>query len=374
VTSFLIKNVMDFYKTLGIDKKASKDEVKKAYRKLAHQYHPDKKGGDEKKFKEINEAYSILSDDKKRAEYDTYGRTFAGAGQGAGGWDFSGFSSQGGPFSGWDFSDFANKGSSGFQDFDLGDIFSEFFGGQSRKTKRGRDISIDIEVSFSESVFGTERKVLIRKKMICSECSGTGAKKGTEMKQCSLCNGTGKIHESKRSIFGSITHTVICKECDGKGKIPKEKCSKCSGVGTTDKQEELNIKIPSGIENGEMIRQSGAGEATKDGVNGDLYIKVHVKSDPNFRKEGSNIFTDIDVKLTDAITGAEYKLKTLDGTITIKIPAGVNHGDFLKVKNKGVIVGKDERGDLLIKVKIIMPKKLSKRAKDLLDKLKEEGI
>ena len=376
---------MDFYKTLGIDKKASKDEVKKAYRKLAHQYHPDKKGGDEKKFKEINEAYSTLSDDKKRAEYDTYGRTFSGAGQqGTGGWDFSGFSSQGGPFSGfssqggqasgWDFSNFTNRESSGFQDFDLGDIFSEFFGGQSRRTKRGRDISIDIEVSFSESAFGTERKVLIRKKTICSECNGTGAKKGIEMKQCSVCNGTGKIHESKRSMFGSITHTVICNECDGKGKIPKEKCSKCSGVGTTDKQEELNIKIPAGIEDGEMIRQSGAGEAIKDGASGDLYIKVHVKSDSDFRKEGSNIFTDLDVKLTDAVIGAEYKLKTLDGIINIKIPTGINHGDFLRVKNKGVIVGKDKRGDLLVKIKIIMPKKLSKKSKELLDELKKEGI
>ena len=365
----------DYYKTLGIDKKSSKDEVKRAYRKLAHQYHPDKKGGDEKKFKEINEAYSILSDDKKRAEYDTYGRTFSGAGQqGAGGWDFSGFSSQGGPFSGWDFSNFTNKENSGFQDFDLGDIFSEFFGGQSRRTKRGRDISIDIEVSFSESVFGTERKVLIRKKTICSECNGSGAKKGTEMKQCSTCNGTGKIHESKRSMFGSITHTVVCNECDGKGKIPKEKCSRCFGVGTTDKQEELNIKIPAGIEDGEMIRQSSAGEAIRGGVSGDLYIKIHVKSDSNFRKEGNNIFMDLDVKLTDAVIGAEYKLKTLDGVIDIKIPTGVNHGDFLRVKNKGVVVGKDKRGDLLIKVKIIMPKKLSKKSKELLEELKNEGI
>jgi len=175
-------------------------------------------------------------------------------------------------------------------------------------------------------------------------------------------------------MFGSITHTVVCNECDGKGKIPKEKCSRCFGVGTTDKQEELNIKIPAGIEDGEMIRQSSAGEAIRGGVSGDLYIKIHVKSDSNFRKEGNNIFMDLDVKLTDAVIGAEYKLKTLDGVIDIKIPTGVNHGDFLRVKNKGVVVGKDKRGDLLIKVKIIMPKKLSKKSKELLEELKNEGI
>jgi len=376
----------DYYQILGVDKKASKDEIKKAYRKLAHKYHPDKKGGDEKKFKEINEAYSVISDDKKRAEYDTYGRTFSGANQGgqSSGWgdfDFSGFSSQGGPFSGFDFSGFNNGGFSDFSaqggpasGWDLGDIFSEFFGGGQRKTKRGRDISIDIEISFSESVFGTDRKVLIRKKTECDECSGSGAKKGTEMKTCPTCNGAGKIHESKRSFLGSITHTVLCKECDGKGKIPKEKCAKCSGHGLIEKQEELDIKIPAGIEDGEMIRQTGSGEATKGGISGDLYVKVHIKKDTNFRKEGNNILTDIEIKLTDAITGVEYKLKTFDGVITLKIPTGINHGDFLRVKEKGFVVGKDKRGDLLVKIKIIMPKKISKRAKELLNELKNEGI
>ncbi|TSD02731.1 MAG: molecular chaperone DnaJ [Parcubacteria group bacterium Athens0714_16] len=366
----------DYYKILEVDKKASKDEIKKAYRKLAHKYHPDKKGGDEKKFKEINEAYSTLSDDKKKTEYDTYGRTFNGA---SSGYDTSGFSSQGG-FGGFDFSGFSNfnGGASGFQDFDLGDIFSEFFGGgagtRTSQKRRGRDISIDIEISFSESIFGVDRKVLIKKKVLCDECNGSGAKNGVEMKTCSACNGSGKIHESKRSIFGTITHTVVCNECVGKGKVPKEKCSKCSGFGVIEKQEEINIKIPSGIEDGEMIRQTGTGEAIKDGISGDLYIKIHVKKDPNFKKEGNNILTDLDVKLTDAITGSEYKLKTLDGIITIEIPIGINHGDFLRVKEKGVVINKDRRGDLLVKVKIIMPKKLSKKSKELLDELRKEGI
>ena len=218
----------NYYDILGVQKNASKEDIKSAFRKLAHKYHPDKKGGDAAKFKEVSEAYSILSDDKKRSEYDTYGRAFSGAGGQPGGNPFEGFSAQGGPAGGFDFSQFA--GQEGFQDFDLGDIFGEFFGGGGRqKQARGRDISIDLELTFAEAVFGVERKVLITKTSTCRECHGSGGKPGTEMKTCGTCNGAGKIRETRRSLLGSFTTTRVCETCHGRGKVPKRKMSGLPG-------------------------------------------------------------------------------------------------------------------------------------------------
>jgi molecular chaperone DnaJ len=303
----------DYYQILGIDKKASKDEVKKAFRKLAHQYHPDKKGGSEEKFKEINEAYSVLSDDKKRAEYDSYGRVFStGGDKGSEGFDFSDMSGNWKDF----YQNAWNGEGSGFE-FDLGDIFGDMFGGS--RVRRGRDISIDIEILFKESVFGTQRKVLIHKTSHCDGCGGNGARQGTEMSTCKTCNGQGKIHEVKKSFIGSFSVSRRCDKCNGKGKIPKEKCPICSGIGIVKKQEEVSINVPAGIEDGEMIRLTGAGEVTVGGAAGDLYVKIHVKRDSLFKKEGSNIVTILKVKLTDALLGGEYKLETLEGPIKVKI-------------------------------------------------------
>jgi len=276
----------DYYQVLGIEKGASKDEVKKAFRKLAHKYHPDKKDGDEKKFKEVNEAYTILSDEKKRQEYDTYGRTFQGGGQGfnASGFDFSGF------------------GQNGFE-FDLNDIFEGFFG---RRVRRGRDISIDTELTFEESVFGVERNILVNK---------------------------------------------------------------------ANKPEEIKVRIPAGISDDQMIRLTGKGESIPDGVSGDLYIKVHVKPHPVFRKEGYNLVMTLNIKLTDALLGANYPIKTIDGMeVDIKIPKNVKFGDVLRIRDRGVPARGGKKGDLLIKVNIELPKKLSRKAKKLLEELKEEGI
>ncbi|MCI5108224.1 MAG: DnaJ domain-containing protein [Candidatus Pacebacteria bacterium] len=272
----------DYYKILGVEKNASPDEIKKAFRKMAHKYHPDKKDGDEKKFKEVNEAYTVLSDQKKRAEYDNYGQTFGD------GFDFSGF--QGGV------------------DFDLGDILEGFFGGAGfgRGVRRGRDISIDTELTFEESVFGVERDILVNKQ-------------------------------------------------------------------TSEKPEEIKVKIPSGISDGQMIRLTGKGESIPDGVSGDLYIKVHVKPHPVFRKEGYNLVMTLNVKLTDALLGASYPVNTLDGSIDIKIPNNVKFGDILRVRDKGVPVG-NKRGDLLIKINIELPKKLSRKSKKIIEDLKKEGI
>lgn len=353
----------DYYKVLGVPKGASKDEIKKAFHKLAHKYHPDKAGGDEARFKEASEAYSVLSDEKKRAEYDSYGRVFSGGGQ----------PGQGQGFGGFDFSGF--QGGAGFQEFDLGDIFGEFFNGGGRKrTQRGRDISIDLELSFKEAVFGVERRVLLTKMSLCDICNGSGAEKGTEMETCSTCNGNGKVHENRSSMFGNFTSARECATCKGTGKIPKVACTICKGAGILKKQEEVIIRVPSGINNGEMIRLAGAGEAIASGVAGDLYIKIHVHSDTSFTKEGNNLVTTLNVKLSDALLGGEYSLQTLDGDTTlVKIPQGIAFGEVLRIKGKGVPEA-GRRGDLLVKVHIDIPKKLNSSAKKAIEELKKEGI
>lgn len=355
----------DYYQILGVEKNASKEDIKKAFRKLAQKYHPDKAGGDEAKFKEINEAYGILSDDKKRAEFDSYGRVFsdgAGPGQGQGfGTDFGGF-------------DFSNFSGQGFQDFDLGDIFSEFFSGRSERTKRGRDISIDVELSFEEAIFGVDRRILLNKTSVCGKCGGNGGEPGAETVVCPTCNGKGKIHEVKKSFIGSFATVRTCENCRGKGKIPKVKCSECRGSGVIRSEQEISVKIPPGIDDGEMIRLAGVGEAVSGGNAGDLYIKVHVKSHSVFRKEGANLVMDLGIKLTDALLGAEYSVKTLDGDIKLKIPEMISFGEILRVKGKGVPNEKGRRGDLLVKISIEFPNKISKEAKRIIDQLRKEGI
>lgn len=360
----------DYYQILGVDKKASKDEIKKAFRKLAHQLHPDKKGGDVEKFKEVNEAYTVLSDDQKRAQYDMYGQTFAGGG-GTGG-----FQGNWQDFGGFDFSGFQNAagGFAGGEAFDLGDIFGEFFGGGRRsRVKRGRDISIDLELSFEEAVFGVDRTFLLNKVSVCNVCKGSGAK-GSETVECKTCNGKGKIREIKKSIFGSIEVSKVCDTCDGAGKVPKEKCEACSGQGIFKKEEEVKMKIPAGIDDGEMIRLTGHGEAVKGGTPGDLYIKVHVSKHKTFRKEGNDLVMNLNVLLSDALLGAEYDIHTLDGLSKLKIPEGVNTGDILQIKGKGVPTQNKGRGDILVHIKVALPKKLSKSAREAILKLKQEGI
>jgi len=359
----------DYYEVLGVSKGATKDEVKKAFHKLAHKYHPDKKEGDADKFKEVSEAYSVLGDDKKRAEYDSYGRVFGGGGPAGGG--FGGFNG-----AGFDFSQFQEAFNQGGAGFDMGDIFSDFFAGQggATRTRRGRDISIDLEISFKESVFGTKRAVLLAKTGVCDACQGSGAVMGTEMLTCQHCGGQGKVHESTNSFFGTITMVQPCRHCRGTGKVPKEKCPTCRGEGVYKKQEEVEVMVPAGIEGGEMIRLGGLGEAVAGGQPGDLYVKVHVSPDPRFKKEGPNLVVDLSVKLSDALLGGTYSLESLDGRETVDIPAGLAHGELIRIKGKGVPYARGKRGDLLVRVKIQLPSKLSRAAKNLIEKLKEEGI
>jgi molecular chaperone DnaJ len=350
----------DYYAVLGVEKSASDDEIKKAFRKLAHKYHPDKGGGNESKFKEISEAYSILGNAKKRAEYDSYGRVFNdGAGAGFGGFDFQG--------QGFNPND--------FQGFDLGDIFGDIFSGRGNaQTKRGRDISIDIEIGFKDSVFGVEKKVLLTKTSKCGTCEGSGAKAGTSFDECKTCNGKGNVHEVKRSFLGTFDSMRQCEVCHGKGKVPKDKCKDCKGIGVLRKEEEIVLNIPPNVNNGEMIRMNGAGEAVPGGIAGDLYIKLHVGTDSKFKKEGYNLVTTLNVKLTDALIGNDYNIETLDGKITVKIPAGAKINEILRVKGKGVPLNESKRGDLLIKLNIELPKKLSRKAKKAVEELRQEGI
>ncbi len=363
-------NSKDYYKTLGVEKGASADEIKKAFRKLAHKYHPDK-GGDEKKFKEASEAYQVLSDEKRRSGYDTYGS--AGPGQG------NGFGQSGSQHGGFDFSGFQGGfNGQGFEGIDLNDIFGDFFGGRgaraSAQTRRGRDISVDMKGTFAEAVFGVERKVLITKTSACHTCHGSGAKPGTKLNTCSRCNGQGRVNEAVKSFLGVFMQARECSACSGAGKVPEEKCGDCKGAGVLRRQEEITIKVPAGIENGETVRLVGAGEAIQNGTAGDLYVRIHVAPHTIFKRERENLVMELKIKLTDAILGAEYPLETLDGQIKLTIPKGISSGEVLRVRGKGVPVNTKHRGDLFIKVEVKNPSKLSSKAEKLLRELREEGI
>lgn len=353
----------NYYDVLGVDKGAKKEDIKKAFYKLASKYHPDK-GGDAEKFKEVNEAYQVLSDDKKRKEYDTYGQTFNGQGpHGAGG------------FGGFNASDFENMH---FDFGDLGDMFGDIFGGfgGGTRVKRGRDISLEIDVTFKESVFGTERNVLINKVGTCDTCAGSGAKKGSEMITCTTCNGQGKIHDVKRTIMGNFQTVRTCEVCHGTGKVPKERCNDCRGAGVLNKREEIHVEVPAGISNGEMIRMGGTGEAVPGGQPGDLYVRINVQADKVWKREGNDLVIKHSIKLTDALLGSKQSIGGLDGQIDIDIPAGVSAGETLRVKARGVphVHDAKRRGDVLVKLDIAMPKKLSKKAMAYIEGLKEEGI
>jgi molecular chaperone DnaJ len=350
----------DYYDVLGVDKKASKDEIKKAFHKLAHKYHPDKSGGDEAKFKEVNEAYQTLSDDTKRSQYDQFGA--AGPQMGGGGY---------GGFDGFDFSQ--GEGNFGF---DMGDIFSEMFGGGSRRAKnrRGADLQTSISLDFKESIFGTEKEIRVTKPSTCNTCHGNGAKPGTDLHTCSQCNGSGVVKSVQRTILGSIATTQICNKCDGTGKIPKEACVTCKGKGVVNEPRTIKISVPAGIQNGETLRLQEMGEAIKGGPSGDLYVRVSVSTHKTISRVGNDLISTLSIKLTDALLGAQYAVETLDGSIPVTVPAGTKIGDTVILKQHGVPVSSSKRGNFIIKLNIALPERLSKKAKDIIEELKKEGI
>ena len=355
----------DYYQILGVSRDASQEEIKKAYRKLAHQYHPDK-GGDEKKFKEINEAYQILSNKEKKAQYDHFGKTFE---TGAGfepGFDFgAGF----GPSADFGFGD-------------IGEVFEEFFGGgfdnrKKRDLKRGRDIEIDIEIPLEAVLKSQEKKITLYKMNVCSRCNGTGAEPGTSVKECFTCRGTGQVQQIKRTIFGSVTRYVICPECNGEGTKPEKPCNVCKGEGRIKKEEEIIVYIPAGVDTNQVIKIEGKGDAGKKGGGpGDLYVRIIVKKHPLFMRRGDDLYVLAPIAFSQAALGNEIEIPTLEGkNILLKVSAGTESGRVLRISGKGIPhFSGFGKGSMYVELEIKTPKRLTRKQKELLEKLKEEGI
>lgn len=357
----------NYYDILGVDKNASQDEIKRAFRKKAHEYHPDKGAGNEAKFKEVNEAYQVLSDATKRRQYDTYGENYQQA---------SGFNWQAGgnPFEGFDF----GGGQGGFNvDFDLGDIFGDMFGSReerSSRRNRGIDLEMRITVSFEEAVFGTEKTITLEKHDFCKACGGSGAEDGGRVVTCPKCHGTGQIVSLRRTIFGQVQSRVSCDRCEGTGKVPEVPCKACGGSGIKRQEKTLQVKIPAGIDDGQRIRVAGEGEVGYRGSRpGDLYLVVRVGKSREFVRDGDNLLKDVPISFTQAALGTKILVKTLDGDIELKIPAGTQPNTVFKIKGKGVPhLQTPGRGDLLVTARVVIPSKLSKREKELLKQLAED--
>lgn len=354
----------DYYEILGVPKGASDDEIKKAYRKLAHKYHPDKQGGDEKKFKEINEAYQVLSDKTKRSQYDQFGRTFDGAQGGPGG----GFG-----FGGFDFGNFDFSGGGSFGGADFEDIFSSIFGGgrRTQRRKRGQDIQVDVEIDFYEMVRGAERQIRLRKSVVCDRCSGSGGEPGASRKTCPVCKGTGQVKKTTKSFFGTFSQVGVCPECQGERQIYEKKCSKCGGDGRVKEEREIKINIPAGISDGQTISIEQQGEAGEKGAPaGNLYVNVHVRPHSKFIRRGQDIFSTEYAPFSILALGGEIAVETIDGKLILKIPSGTPSGETFRIKNKGVPeLGRKERGHHLVKVIVRVPKKLSREQKKLIEEL-----
>jgi molecular chaperone DnaJ len=364
----------DLYDILGIQKNASDQEIKKAYRKLAQQYHPDKHKGDkeaEKKFKEANEAYEVLSDKQKRANYDRFGS----AGPGAGG--FGGFSgAQGFGAQGFDFSNFSGTG--GFAD-----IFESFFGGAGPQTRKkrgprpGADIEFRMQISFEEAVFGTEKSLEVTKAVTCDNCHGTGAEPGSKSVECKTCHGTGEVRDVRNTIFGTMATSRICTECEGEGKVYENKCHTCHGTTRVRKTEKVKVKIPAGVDNDSTIRLGGKGESgAYGGSPGDLYIHIDVAPDKRFVRSGYDIHSEAHIHLLQAVLGDEIEVETLRTKVRLKIPPGTQSGKVFRLKEKGVErLRGSGTGDHYVKIIVDIPVKLSRREKELYIQLaKESGI
>lgn len=357
-------NKRDYYEVLGVAKGASADEIKKSFRRLAVKYHPDKEGGDEAKFKEANEAYEVLKDDKKRQRYDQFGHAGVGGASG-GGNPYEGFGGFGGQGQNINFD---------FGDLGLGDIFGSFFGGQSQQRQRqnrGHDVETTVEIDFEQAVFGTQVELNLNLEDSCEHCKGTTVEPGHELKTCDECKGSGQTVRVMRTMFGNIQQATICSSCKGAGKIPEKVCSVCRGSGTERKKQSVELKIPAGVDDGAVIRLREHGEAIANGPKGDLYVNLRVKSHKKFTREGDLILSEEKLSMVDAALGTEVEVDTVDGPVKMKVPAGTQSGTDFKLSNHGVPhIRKETRGAHIVTVIVETPTKLSKKQQELLQEFK----
>lgn len=361
----------DYYKILGVEKNASTDEIKKAFKKLAMQYHPDRPGGNEAKFKEINEAFQVLGDKDKRTRYDQFGSDFeqqGGFGAGAGWEDFM-RAARGGGFGDGGFS-------FNFGGADMGDVFGDLFGmgGGRRNKKRGRDIQVDVDLSFKESAFGTEKELSLRKQSACDVCGGNGSEPGSKMDKCATCKGQGRVMQIQRTILGNMQTVAECPDCHGRGEKPGKICKHCGGDGILSKVSELKVKIPAGIDDGESVRLVGYGEALPHGGGaGDLYVRVRVKSFLDWERNGFDVYSNLQISFTQAVFGDRVEVETLDGMVKLVIPEGIEHGQLIRLRGHGITqLGRSSRGDHYVRVKIRIPKKLNRETRKKLEDLRGE--
>lgn len=355
----------DYYDILGVDKNADAQAIKKAYRKLAMKYHPDRNPDNkeaEEKFKEVNEAYEVLSDENKRRTYDQFGHEGVN-GQG-------GFGGQG----------FGGQGFGGFEDI-FGDVFGDIFGGgfgnsrtRRRGPERGSDIRHSINISFEEAAFGKKTSIKLNRSEECSECNGSGAKVGTSKKTCPTCNGAGEVRTVQRTPFGNIASSRICSTCEGEGEVIESPCPKCSGRGNTRKVKTIEVDIPAGIDDGQMIKLSGQGEiGSKGGPRGDLYLVINVERHPLFTREGTDIHFEMPITFVQAALGDEIEVPTLDGKVKYKVPEGTQTGTVFRLREKGIPrIRGNSRGDQYVKVVVDVPKKLNESQKDILREFAKE--
>ncbi|MFV0534726.1 MAG: molecular chaperone DnaJ, partial [Cumulibacter sp.] len=354
----------DYYEVLGVANGASDDEIKKAFRRKAIELHPDKEGGDEAKFKEVNEAYEVLKDQQKRQRYDQFGHAGVG-GAGGGGNPFGGFGGQQGANINFDFDDLGG----------FGDLFGSFFGGGSRQRsrgpKKGHDVEMMLELDFEEAVFGVETEVKLNLEDTCEHCKGTTVEPGHEMKTCETCKGKGQEVRVAQTVFGNIQQAVTCSTCKGAGKVPEVVCTVCDGKGTQRKEKVIKIKVPAGVDDGATIRLAEYGEATANGKKGDLYVHIRVKPHKQFMREGDLILSKVHINMVDAALGTEIDVETVDGPIKMKVPAGTQGGTDFKLSNHGVPhIKRETRGAHIVTVIVDTPAKLSKEQKELLEKFK----
>lgn len=354
----------DYYEVLGVGKGASADEIKKAFRRAAVEHHPDR-GGDEAKFKELNEAYEVLKDPSKRQRYDQFGH--AGVGSSA--------ASDGNPFGGGYGGQNVNFD---FGDLGLGDIFSSFFGGgqgrSQQRQARGHDVETQVEITFEQAVFGTEVDIHLTLNDSCTHCKGTTAEPGHELKTCETCRGSGQVVTATRTIFGNIQQAAICPTCHGAGKVPEKICTVCHGRGTERRTNTIPLKVPAGIDDGATIRLRDHGEAVANGPKGDLYVHVRVKAHKRFTREGDLILSDEHISMADAALGTEIDVETVDGTVRMKVPAGTQSGTDFKLSGHGVTRMRSEtRGAHIVTIVVDTPTKLTKQQKELLEQFRNTG-